>query len=77
MRFFASSSRLRLCRLGLCVARRGGDGGAAEVRVVGHHLVLGLVRLPLVDEGLDVVVRPEGLDGLEGKVRCAESHDIS
>ena len=60
----ASSSRLRLGRLGLGVATRGGDCGAAEVRVVGHHLVL-LVR-PLVDEGLDVVVRPEGLDGLQG-----------
>ena len=34
------------------------------MRVVGHHLVL-LVR-PLVDKGLNVVVGPEGLDGLHG-----------
>ena len=58
-----ASSRLRLGRLGLGVATRGGgDCGAAEVRVVGHHLVL-LVR-PLVDKGLNVVVGLEGLDGL-------------
>ena len=47
--------RLRLCRR----RRRGSYGRPAEMRVEGDHLVL------LVDEGFDVVVSPEGFDGLE------------